>query len=328
MTRPSEDELISRYFAPIAGPGGLGLLDDAASIRLPPGQDLVVTADALVAGVHFFPDDPAFSIGRKCLAVNLSDLAAKAAKPTGFVLTLALASGWTAEWLGAFAAGLGQEASTGGCPLLGGDTVRTPGPLTVSITALGVVAADRLVPRTGAKPGDRLYVTGTIGDAALGLELRLRSGGAGATIGQGERDFLLDRYLHPQPRLGLRDALARHASGGMDISDGLIGDLRKMMRASAVSAEVDLARVPLSGAARVLVAQAPALFDTAVTGGDDYEILASIPPDRAEAFERDARAAAIPVTPIGATIAGSEPPVFREQDGTERQFDRGSFSHF
>jgi thiamine-monophosphate kinase len=332
-SRPSEDELISRFFAPIAGPGGLGLLDDAASMRPPPGQDLVVTADALVAGVHFFADDPAGSIARKCLAVNLSDLAAKGATPISFVLTLALPSRWTAEWLGDFAAGLGQEAARYGCPLLGGDTVRTPGPLTVSITALGSVAAGRMVPRTGVRPGDRLYVSGTIGDAALGLQLRLDVGRAGGFASLGaldatSRNDLLDRYLHPQPRLALRNALLTHASGGMDVSDGLVGDLRKMMRASGCSAEVDLARVPVSEAARQALVLAPDLFDLAVTGGDDYEILASVPPGQAAAFERDAHAAGVPVAAIGTAVPEAAPPRFLGPDGHDKSFVRGSFSHF
>ena len=169
----SEDDLIARYFAPIAGPGGLRLRDDAALVEETPGREQVVTTDALVAGVHFFADDPPRSIARKALGVNLSDLAAKGATPQGFVLTLALPDGWTNDWLAEFASGLGAEATAYGCPLLGGDTVRTPGPLMLSVTALGTVPRGRMVRRTGARPGDRLFVTGSIGDAALGLRLRL-----------------------------------------------------------------------------------------------------------------------------------------------------------
>ena len=294
----------------------------------PPGRDLVVTADALVADVHFFADDPPGSIARKCLAVNLSDLAAKGAEPLGFVLTLALPPGWTEAWLADFAAGLGQEAARFGCPLLGGDTVRTPGPLSVSVTAIGTVEAGRMVPRTGARPGHRIYVTGTIGDSALGLQLRLRPDELTPLIGPEDRDALLDRYLHPNPRLAIRAVLSRHAGGGMDVSDGLVGDLRKMMRASRCSAEVDLGRVPLSGPAKNLVARAPDLFDVAMTGGDDYEILASVPAEAAAAFEREALAAGVPVTPIGLVGPGGGPTTFRNPDGTERRFRRGSFSHF
>src|SRR5580692_136815 len=214
--RPGEDDLIARYFAPLAGPAGLGLRDDAALIRPPAGHELVVTTDALVAGVHFFADDPPGAIARKALRVSLSDLAAKGAAPLGFVLNLALPSDWTAEWLAAFAAGLGEDAAAYACPLIGGDTVKTPGPLSLAITAFGVVAPGRFAARSGARAGDAIYVTGTIGDAALGLRLRL---GQGPSLAKAHRDFLLDRYLLPQPRMALAPAMARFAGAGMDISD-------------------------------------------------------------------------------------------------------------
>ena len=319
-----EDSLIARYFAPIAGPGGLGLRDDAALIRPPPGHDLVVTVDGLVAGSHFFPEDPPAAIARKALRVNLSDLAAKGAAPLGFTLTLALPRVWTADWLADFAQGLGEDADTYGCPLLGGDTVKASGALTLSITAFGAVPQGRMVPRTGARPGDRLYVSGTIGDAALGLQLRL----AGAVPAASHHAHLLDRYLYPRPRLVLREALLGFASGAMDVSDGLVGDLSKMMRVSGVSAEVDLAAVPLSPAARQAVDQDATAFDVAVTGGDDYEILASVPSPLCAAYEAAAAEAGIPVTAIGRVVAGDGVPLFRDRDRTARHFARGSFSHF
>ncbi len=324
----SEDDLIARYFAPIAGLGGLGLRDAVAVVPEAPGRDQVATADALVAGVHFFADDPPRSIARKGLGVNLSDLAAKGAVPQGFLLALALPAGWTDTWLAEFAAGLAGTASAFGCPLLGGDTVRTPGPLILSITALGTVPRGHMVPRTGARPGDRLYVTGSIGDAALGLRLRLDQQGDFAVLDDEARRYLLDRYLHPQPRLALAEALLRHAGAAMDVSDGLVGDLRKMMRASGTSADVDLARVPLSAAARVLIAMVPDLFVTAVTGGDDYEVLASVPLPAAAAFETDARRAGIEVTAIGLVTSSDLPPRFRDGHGHDVTFERGSFSHF
>ena len=329
MSPLDEDGLIARFFAPIAGPGGLGLKDDAAVIAPPPGQDLVVTVDALVAGRHFFPDDPPASIARKALRVNLSDLAAKGAEPLGFTLALALPPDWTEAWLEAFARGLGEDARAFACPLLGGDTVKAFEALTLSITAFGAVPGGRMVPRTGARPGDRIYVSGTIGDAALGLQLRLA--GAAAPDGQAhllEQAHLLDRYLHPQPRLALCEALRRHASGAMDVSDGLVGDLAKMMRASGTSATVDLAAVPLSAAARLAVAGRPEAFDTAVTGGDDYEILASVPEREAAGYESAAVAAGVPVAAIGRVSEASGPVSFRGPDGAARSFTRGSYSHF
>ncbi len=168
----SEDDLIARWFAPLAGPAGLGLHDDAGLVAVPPGQELVVTKDALVAGVHFFAQDPPASIAHKALGVNLSDLAAKAARPLGFLLAIALPPEWTTGWLDGFAEGLAGLAAHAGCPLIGGDTVSTRGPLVLSITALGLVAEGRMLRRTGARAGDHLYVSGTIGDGALGLQIR------------------------------------------------------------------------------------------------------------------------------------------------------------
>src|SRR4051812_15658658 len=165
-----EDSLIARYFRPLAtDPGALNLVDDAAVLN-PTGEDIVVTTDAIVESVHFLPDDPPDTIARKALRVNLSDLAAKGAAPAGFVLTLALRSVDEA-WLKPFAQALGEDAVTFDCPLLGGDTVSTPGPVMISITAFGRVAAGKMVHRAGARPGNRVVVTGTIGDAALGLDI-------------------------------------------------------------------------------------------------------------------------------------------------------------
>lgn len=325
--RPSEDDLIARYFAPLAGPGGLGLRDDAALIAPPAGCEIVLTVDGLVAGVHFFADDPPATIARKALRVNLSDLAAKGAAPLGFLLTLALPRDWKPKWLEVFAQNLGEDAEAFACPLLGGDTVSTPGPLTLSITALGATPRGRMVPRDGALAGDALYVSGTIGDAALGLRLRseperTRSMGAEA------RSFLIDRYLVPQPRLALAEALRQNASGAMDVSDGLVGDLTKMLRVSGATAEVEVARIPLSDAARAAIGAEPRLLEAALTGGDDYEILASVPQDRAQAFEAAARAANVAVARIGAVAAGQGAPVFRDARGAAMSFARGSYSHF
>jgi thiamine-monophosphate kinase len=325
ISRPSEDDLIARFFAPIAAPQGLGLRDDAALLTPPAGADIVLTKDALVAGVHFYADDPPAAIARKALRVNLSDLAAKGAEPLGFLLALALPDDWTADWLAAFARGLGEDGAAYSCPLFGGDTVKTPGPLMVSITALGRVQSGSMVARSGVRPGDMLYVSGTIGDSAIGLMLRR---GAGPTLDAAHRDFLLDRYLLPQPRQKLAPALTEFASGGMDVSDGFIGDLSKMLRVSGVSAEVELAKMPLSAAAAAAIALDPALFEIAVTGGDDYEILASVAPQKAAAFETGAAKAGVAVTRVGRAVAGAPPPLFLGRDGAAVAFERGAFSHF
>jgi len=325
LSRPGEDELIARFFAPLAGPAGLGLKDDAALLVPPPGSDLVLTTDALVAGVHFFADDPPDLIARKALRVNLSDLAAKGARPLGFLLALALNEDWRTEWLASFAAGLAVDAEAFGCPLAGGDTVSTPGPLTLSITAYGAVPSGRMVARSGAKTGDRLYVTGTIGDAAIGLRIRR---GEGARLSPTDRQFLLDRYLLPEPRLALASAMSAHANGGMDVSDGLVGDLTKMLAMSGVTARIPVCRLPLSPPARAAIAADPDLFAVAATGGDDYELLASVSPPSAPAFEADAVAAGVRVTFVGNAVEGGGPLRFVGPDGGPVTFARGSYSHF
>jgi thiamine-monophosphate kinase len=313
--RYSEDELIARVFAPIAGPAALGLLDDAALLEAST-EPLVATVDMLVAGVHFFADDPPGSIAKKALRVNLSDLAAKGATPAGFLLALSLPGDWTNDWLEAFAAGIAEDARAYAAPLIGGDTTATPGPLTISITALG--RAPRFVPRTGARPGDALYVSGTIGDAALGLALR-RDAALSARLSPQARAHLLERYLLPRPRLDLSPWLRAKASAAMDVSDGLVGDLGKLCRASGVGAVVEAPLVPLSESSRAAIALAPGLFETALTGGDDYEILFTA-----------ARETAPPegATRIGEIIAGKEPPLFRDATKKPIFFTQFSFSHF
>ena len=323
--RLGEADLIARYFAPLAGPAGLGLSDDAALMRPPPGEDLVLTTDGLVAGVHFLADDPPGSIARKALRVNLSDLAAKAARPLGFLLTLALPSDWRDEWLAGFAEGLRADVLAFKCPLIGGDTVKTPGPLTLSVTAIGAVAQGRMPRRTGVRAGDRLYVTGTIGDAAIGLKVRL---GRGPDIPQAEKAFLIERYLTPEPRLKLIGGMAAHASGGMDVSDGFVGDLAKMLDVSGVTARVPIYRLPLSRAARAAIAADPSLFEVAATGGDDYELLASAPLESAPAFEAAAQAAGVPLTFLGEAVKGCRAPAFIGADGNPIGFAHGAFSHF
>jgi thiamine-monophosphate kinase len=324
--RPGEDELIARHFAPIAGEGALGLKDDAALLHPRPGHDLVVTADAVVAGVHFFPDDPPGSIARKALGVNVSDLAGKGAAPSGFVMTLTLPQDWTEAWLAAFCEGLGKASRALRCPILGGDTVRGPA-LAISITAFGEVAAGRMVRRTTARPGDRICVSGTIGDAALGLALRGSAPSWAPALSAAEREFLIDRYLHPQPRIALARALLGHVSAAMDVSDGLAGDLAKMMRASGVTATIEADRVPLSPAARAALAADPSLFDRLVIGGDDYEILAAVPPERLDAYLAASAEAGVATTAIGTVTEGQGLPAFYI-GGAERRYEHGSYSHF
>lgn len=329
MSRSGEDALIARYFAPLAGEGADGLRDDAATLTPSPGHDLVLTADAVVAGVHYFPDDPPGSIARKALGVNLSDLAAKGAAPRGFLLTLALPDDWTEDWLAGFAAGLGTAAAAFGCPLLGGDTVRAAGPALIGVTAIGELPAGSILRRKAAREGDLLCVSGTIGDAALGLALRLSPDAHWATALAGEeRAFLADRYLHPRPRLALAPHLRGHASAAMDVSDGLAGDLAKMLDGLGLTVRVDEENVPLSPAARHAVASDPSLVETVLTGGDDYELLFAVAPDAIDGLREQASATGVPITVLGRIERGEGPPVFLDMAGRPTVLAKRSFAHF
>jgi thiamine-monophosphate kinase len=244
------------------------------------------------------------------------------------VLTLALRAAEDA-WLKPFARGLGEDAVYFSCPLLGGDTVSTPGLQMISITAFGRVPAGKMVRRSGAKAGDRVVVTGTIGDAALGLDVL--KGGAVATAladDAAAREALVGRYRVPQPRNVLATAVRTHASAAMDVSDGLAGDLAKLCAASGVSATIDAQSIPLSAAAATLLARGTVGIEAIVSGGDDYEILCTIPEGGFERFARDAKQAGVAVTSIGTIIAGPSAPQFIDAQGREIALKRLSYSHF
>lgn len=323
--RPGEFALIERYFRPLATEtGAFGLADDAALYRQRPGDDLVITADMIAAGVHFFSDDPPESIARKALRVNLSDLAGKGAEPFGYLLSLALPTDWTEPWLKRFAAGLAGDQKRYGITLLGGDTIRASGGLTISITALGRIPKGEMVTRAGAKRGHAIFVSGTIGDAALGL--RIRKGTIDA--GTWETKHLLDRLLHPQPRTSLARVIRNHASAAMDVSDGLVGDLAHICSVSGVTADLQADLVPLSAAATSLLDRAPDALSIILNGGEDFEILATVPTSRMAAFAADAEAAGVPVTRIGTIVAGKGYPVVRDATGKVIKVSARSHTHF
>jgi thiamine-monophosphate kinase len=286
-----EFDTIARLLRPLTrgAPEALGLLDDSAVLAGRPGVDLILTKDAVVQGVHFLADDPLDLVARKLLRVNLSDLAAKGAEPFGYLLAVAWPEGADRE---AFARGLGEDGEAFGLSLLGGDTVSTPGPLTASVTMLGRVPAGAMVKRSGARPGDLLVVTGTIGDGKLGLA---------AARGEIDAPELVERYRLPQPRLGLREALRAHAHAAADVSDGLLADAANIAVASGCAVRIDLEKTPLSpAAARWLEGQGDGLLSLA-TGGDDYEIVCAVPPGSLEAFTAEAGMA---VTVVGVFEAG------------------------
>ena len=321
----AEDHLIARFFKPLASdPGALGLSDDAAFLKPPPGCDLVLTADAIVGGVHFFEDDTAQTVASKALRVNLSDLAAKGARPLGFLLSLAIPKHIGADWLAGFAEGLRADAVLFGCPLFGGDTDRTPGPITISIAMFGSVPEGTMVRRAGAIPGDRVFVSGTIGDAALGVMVR---GGKIGKLSEAHRKHLLSRYLLPQPRNALAETVRTHATAAMDISDGLVGDFTKLCRVSDVSADIEVERIPLSDAAKAILAGDSGMLETAITGGDDYEIVCTVPAAKADSFQAAAKAAQVAVTEVGEVKVGKGAR-FLGADGHALKFKRPSFSHF
>lgn len=326
----SEADVIATYLAPLAEtfPGALGLRDDAAVIVPPAGHDLVVTTDAIAAGVHFLAGDAAGDIGWKALAVNVSDLAAKGAEPLAYQMALSFPDSPTHLWMTQFSQGLAQAQTTFGLVLCGGDSDRRPGPLSITITAFGSVPKGRLVPRTTARPGDRLFVSGTLGDAALGLKLRRDPALSHAWgLSQGETDHLVHRYLRPEPRLALRQALRGHASAAMDLSDGLAKDLSRMCEVSGVAARVRLLDMPLSDAARQVVLSDARQHTAIVAGGDDYEILAAVPVDARGQFKATAQSAGMSVTEIGEVTAGRG-LVIETPEGGVLQLDRAGWEHF
>jgi len=329
-----EFELIARYFAPLAAtrPGALGLLDDAALLDERPGWSLVATTDTIVADVHFPADAAPADVAAKLLGVNLSDLAAMGAEPAGYLLALALPRTWAkrvaAAWLEGFTAGLAASQSEHAIALVGGDTVATPGPLTLTLTALGHVEAGWALLRSGAKPGDVVYVSGSIGDAALGLRV-LR--GEFASLDAARRAFLLDRYGRPRPRLSLGRRLSGLAGAAADVSDGLVADLGHICTASDVAARIDADRVPLSEAAAAAIGDDPALLALALTGGDDYELVFTAPAAAEREIAALARELALPLTAIGEIVAADRkaaaPRVLVERAGRPLALPMAGWQH-
>lgn len=323
-----EFDLISAYFAPLARghAGSLGLRDDAAVLPPTPGRDTVLTTDALVAGVHYLPDDPPASVGQKLLRVNLSDLAAMGAQPLGYLLTLVLSRDTEEAWVSSLSQGLSIDQERYGIALLGGDTTAGPGPTMLSLTALGTVAQGRALRRDGAAAGEGIYVSGTIGDAALGLQVR---SGHRAAAEEADAHYLVGRYRRPEPRLALGAALRerRLASAVIDVSDGLVADLGHVCAASGLGAEVAAADVPLSPAVQRLAERDRGVGTTALTGGDDYELLFTVPESRAAEVAELARDLDLPLTRIGHMATGHGVTVLGS-DGRPLHLDHGGWTHF
>lgn len=322
MIRRGEFDVIAQSLAPLSDTArGLGLTDDAALYAPAPGRTAVLSTDTLVAGVHFLPDDPPGDIARKALRVNLSDIAAMGAVPQGYLLNLALRETATDAWLDAFVAGLAADQAIYRITLFGGDTVRTPGPLTVSVTAIGEVRIGRALKRGSAQIGDGIYVTGTIGDAAAGL--RLLTDPADVP----NADALIARYRLPQPRVTVGPRLVGLATAAIDVSDGLVADLAHICETSAVAATVQAADVPLSRALRAAMAGDILSLPDALTGGDDYELLFCAPPTAHDALIALGAELDVPVTPIGEITSGHDVTVI-DENGTPVVLPRAGHTHF
>ena len=301
-----EERIIAEFMAPLAAgyPGAFGLRDDCAVAAPAPGHEFVLKTDAIAEGIHFLPQDTPEDIGWKALAVNVSDLAAKGARPVGYLLSLAFPAAPTRDWLAGFTRGLAAAQATFGMHLMGGDTDRRPGPIAITPTVLGEVPVGRMVRRAAARAGDALYVSGTLGDAGLGLRLRREVSLAGAwRLSPGHVAALEQRYLRPSPRLGLSAALIEHAGAAMDLSDGLLKDLGRMCRSSGVGARIEQSALPVSPAFAAVRAVAPEATAAVQFAGDDYEVLCAVRPGQAGAFEAAANSSGIAVTRIGVVTA-------------------------
>jgi thiamine-monophosphate kinase len=317
----SEFDLIEKYFTQSGPPGEnvtLGVGDDCALLQPPAGKELAVTIDTLVEGVHFAPGIDPEGLGHKALAVNLSDLAAMGAEPAWVTLALTLPHSDPA-WLGGFSRGFLALASAGGVRLVGGDTTR--GPLSITVAAYGFVEPGKALRRDGARPGDLIYVTGTIGDGGVALlaqqgRYRPRQGG----------DDLSMRLERPTPRIDAGRALTGVASAAIDISDGLLSDLGHICESSGVGAELNLQSIPLSPAVREYLEQGGE-WDRVLTGGDDYELCFTISPQQADALESLGKQLDCALTPVGAIV--SEPGIHcRMADGSELNLARSGYEHF
>lgn len=323
--RPGEFEIIKTYFAPLsrAHPGAFGLTDDVAVLSPPAGHDLVLKTDAVVESVHFNRSDPPNTIAKKALRANISDFAAKGATPSVYLLALALPDWPDGHWLEQFAKGLAEDQAEFNVTLAGGDTDRTPGALTVAVMMTGFVPHGTVIRRSGAKPGDVVFVTGTVGDAGAGLAL-LKGDSVPRNSGE---EYLIARYRVPRPRLAFGRSLRGIATAALDVSDGLIADLGHVAEVSHVRIEVDAVHVPLSDAFIQLRGRDISVIAEAATAGDDYEIAFCARPYCRPLLERIAAETNTRVTEVGRVIAGEGVALVNEE-GHEIKLDRRGYAHF
>lgn len=324
-----EAEIIS-ILAPLSArfPGAFALLDDCAVWTPEPGHDVVLNTDAVAEGVHFLATDRPEAIAWKALAVNVSDLIAKGARPRVYLLSLAFPAPPERSWVEAFAAGLAAAQAHFGVVLAGGDTDRRAGPLSVTVAAAGEVPTGRMVRRGAAEAGDLLYVSGTLGDAALGLAMAQDDSLAARWgLTRESAAHLIGRYRRPHPPLPLVEVLRMYVRAAMDLSDGLVKDLGRMVRASGCGAEVEVERVPQSAAAKAVVSRHPEMAGRILSGGDDYEVLAAVPPGAVADFERAAAACGVPVSHIGRCVETAGVTV-RDRSGAPVDIAGSGWDHF
>ncbi|MEM9683049.1 MAG: thiamine-phosphate kinase [Pseudomonadota bacterium] len=325
LRKTGEFERIDRIFAPLAQglPGALDLLDDAAILSVGDGCELVVTTDTIVAGVHYVGDEPAELIAQKLLRVNLSDLASMGARPIAYTLNIALPPDVGDEWLEAFARGLAADQQGFGLWLAGGDSVSTPGPVTLTITAMGEAPLKGALRRSGAGDRDVVYVTGTIGDGALGLKAQR---GEIEGLDANHRDALIARYRRPEPRIECGLRLRGVATAAIDVSDGLVADLVHIAATSGVAAVVQAAAVPISDGASAALQRDPSLWKSILGGGDDYELLFAAPEEASDEIAAIAADLGLPIKAIGRIETGRGVRVL-DAEGAAMEITRGGYTH-
>lgn len=317
-----EFEIIAELLAPLGDgdPRALGFRDDAAVLPPRPGADTVMSTDTMVAGIHFPAGEEPETVARRLLRVNLSDLAAMAAMPDAYLLNLALPGGLGESWIEGFARGLCIDQERFAVTLLGGDITRTEGPATLSITMIGEIPAGQAVTRAGAAPGDLVMVSGTVGDAVLGLRA--------TEEGTADRDFLIRRYLLPEPRLALGRSLRGIATAMADVSDGLVADLGHVCAASGAGARIGIARVPVSEAAAAMCRERGIDRTVLVTGGDDYELVFTVAAGNRENALAAGGNTGVDVTEIGTIVAGAAGVVLVDADGRPVEVASSGWRHF
>lgn len=302
-TKTGEFARIAQFFRPLAAgfAGAFDLTDDAAAIAPSKEHELIVTTDTLVQGVHYIGDEAPAEIAKKLMRVNLSDLASMGAMPLAYTLNIALPKATGDGWLHSFCQGLREDQELYGVSLIGGDSVSTSGPIVLTLTAFGQVPSGMALRRNGARPGDRVFVSGVIGDAVLGL--RVAKGGL-KQIPPRDRSSLLKKYRYPHPRVNLGTRLRGLATACADVSDGLAADLGHIAETSSVAMQINMDRVPLSAVAARVASADPNLVAKLVTGGDDYELVFTAPPENAKMVAALAQSLDHPVTEIGVVSSG------------------------